>query len=117
MDLDSIYSKWATTFHGLVVHNRLGRETKPGFSMSLYVLESLRGRYCTSTNSEVASKGLKHVRDTLSRNYGRAHKSAKTRGLTRQRDFADIPTEVLDKIQIIFYSDPINAAFRALGMD
>ena len=34
-----------------------------------------------------------------------------------KRDFADIPTEVLDKIQIIFYSDPINAAFRALGVD
>jgi ATP-dependent Lon protease len=34
-----------------------------------------------------------------------------------KRDFADIPTEVLDKIQINFYSDPINAAFRALGVD
>jgi ATP-dependent Lon protease len=34
-----------------------------------------------------------------------------------KRDFADIPTEVLDKLQIIFYSDPINAAFRALGVD
>jgi predicted ATP-dependent Lon-type protease len=25
--------------------------------------------------------------------------------------------EILDKIQIIFYSDPINATFRALGVD
>lgn len=34
-----------------------------------------------------------------------------------KRDFADIPTDVLDKVQIIFYSDPINAAFRAMGLD
>jgi ATP-dependent Lon protease len=34
-----------------------------------------------------------------------------------KRDFADIPSDVLDKVQIIFYSDPINAAFRAMGMD
>lgn len=34
-----------------------------------------------------------------------------------KRDFADIPSDVLDKLQIIFYSDPINAAFRAMGLD
>jgi ATP-dependent Lon protease len=34
-----------------------------------------------------------------------------------KRDFADIPGDILDKIQIIFYSDPVNAAFRAMGID
>ena len=34
-----------------------------------------------------------------------------------KRDFADIPSEVLDKLQIIFYSDPISAAFRAAGLE
>jgi ATP-dependent Lon protease len=33
-----------------------------------------------------------------------------------KRDFADIPSDVLDKLQIIFYSDPVNAAFRAMGL-
>ncbi len=33
-----------------------------------------------------------------------------------KRDFADIPSDILDKIQIIFYSDPVNAAFRAMGL-
>ena len=32
-----------------------------------------------------------------------------------KRDFADIPSDVLDKPQIIF-SDPVNAAFRAMGL-
>lgn len=34
-----------------------------------------------------------------------------------KRDFADIPSEVLDKLQIIFFSDPVNAAFRAMGLE
>jgi len=33
-----------------------------------------------------------------------------------KRDFADIPSDVLDKLQIIFYSDPVSAAFRAMGL-
>jgi ATP-dependent Lon protease len=34
-----------------------------------------------------------------------------------KRDFADIPSDILDKLQIVFYSDPINAAFRAMGLE
>ncbi len=34
-----------------------------------------------------------------------------------KRALFDAPSDVLDKLQIIFYSDPINAAFRALGLD
>jgi len=37
--------------------------------------------------------------------------------LESKRDFVDVPGDVLDKLQIIFYSDPINAAFRAMGLD
>jgi ATP-dependent Lon protease len=34
-----------------------------------------------------------------------------------KRDFGDIPSDVLDKLQIIFFSDPVNAAFRAMGLE
>ncbi len=34
-----------------------------------------------------------------------------------KRDFADLPADVIDKLQIVFYSDPTNAAFRALGLE
>jgi ATP-dependent Lon protease len=34
-----------------------------------------------------------------------------------KRDFADIPSDVLDKLQIAFYSDPVNAALRALEVE
>jgi len=34
-----------------------------------------------------------------------------------KRDFADVPSDVLGKLQIIFYSDPISASFRATGLE
>jgi len=32
-------------------------------------------------------------------------------------DFADIPSYILDKLEISFYSDPINAGLRAMELD
>jgi len=37
--------------------------------------------------------------------------------LENKRDFLDTPGDVLDKLQIIFFSEPINAAFRAMGLE
>ncbi len=34
-----------------------------------------------------------------------------------KHDFADLPADVIDKLQIVFYSDPTNAAFRAMGLE
>lgn len=37
--------------------------------------------------------------------------------IENKRDLVDVPGDVLDKLQIIFYSDPMNAAFRAMGLE
>jgi ATP-dependent Lon protease len=34
-----------------------------------------------------------------------------------KRDLADVPDELLNKIHPIFYTDPINAAIRAMGLE
>ncbi len=34
-----------------------------------------------------------------------------------KRDLADVPDEVLNKLQPVFYTDPLNAAIRALGLE
>jgi len=34
-----------------------------------------------------------------------------------KRDLADVPDEVLNKLQAIFYTDPTNAAIRAMGLE
>jgi len=37
--------------------------------------------------------------------------------LENKRALVDVPGDVLDKLQIIFYSDPVNAAFRAMELE
>jgi ATP-dependent Lon protease len=32
-----------------------------------------------------------------------------------RRDFAELPAEVIDKLRIDFYSDPVQAAYKALA--
>jgi predicted ATP-dependent Lon-type protease len=34
-----------------------------------------------------------------------------------KRDILDVPGDVLDWQQIIFYSEPLNSAFRAMGLE
>ena len=34
-----------------------------------------------------------------------------------KRDLADVPDEVLNKLQPVFYTDPINAAIRAMALE
>ena len=34
-----------------------------------------------------------------------------------KRDLADVPDEVLNKLQVIFYTDPTNATLRAMGLE
>ena len=34
-----------------------------------------------------------------------------------KRDLADVPDETLHKLQPIFYTDPLNAAIRAMGLE
>ncbi len=37
--------------------------------------------------------------------------------IENKRDLVDVPGDVLGKLQIIFYADPVNAAFRAMGLE
>ncbi len=37
--------------------------------------------------------------------------------IENKRDLVDVPGDVLGKLQIIFYADPANAAFRAMGLE
>jgi len=34
-----------------------------------------------------------------------------------KRDLVDVPGDVLGTLQIIFYADPVNAPFRAMGVE
>ena len=34
-----------------------------------------------------------------------------------KRDIADVPDELLNRLQTAFYTDPLNAAIKALGLE
>ena len=34
-----------------------------------------------------------------------------------KRDIADVPDEVLNRLQPVFYTDPMHAAIRAMGLE
>ena len=34
-----------------------------------------------------------------------------------KRDLADVPDAVLDRLQPVFYSDPLNAVIRAMSLE
>lgn len=62
---DSLDCKLIEAFPGRVVRKDLVHRLKVGFSVPVYVLEYLLGKYCSSTDDEEISQGLQLVKDTI----------------------------------------------------
>jgi len=93
--MDRVDEKLTATFPGVVVRKDLVRQMKSGFNVPIYVLEYLLGKYCSSTDPEIISQGLIHVRETLSQNYVRADESEKVKAITRQKG----EHRIIDKVK------------------
>jgi len=93
--MDAADEKLTTSFPGLVVRKDLVRQMKSGFNVPVYVLEHLLGKYCSSTDPEIISRGLTHVRETLSQNFVRADESEKVKAITRQKG----QHRIIDKVK------------------
>jgi hypothetical protein len=101
--LDALDQKAAAAFPGLVVRKDLLRRLRSAYSVPIFVIEFLHGKYCASTDPTVIEQGMAFV------NVDEA--------IVRERDLADVSGEVLNKLQPVFYTDPINAAIRAIGLE
>jgi ATP-dependent Lon protease len=112
--MDSLDTELATHFPGRVVRKDLVRQTKTGFSVPVYVLEYLLGKYCSSTDPEVIAQGLEYVRDTLSRNYVRADESEKSKSLTREAGTHRIIDKV--KVRLVETEDKYWAGLTNMGV-
>ena len=67
--LDPIDLKSAEQFPGLVVRKDLLRRVRSAYSVPMFVIEFLLGRYCASTDPQVIEEGLAFVRETLRSKY------------------------------------------------
>ena len=67
--LDDLDEKAARLFPGLVVRKDLLRRMRNSFSVPMFVIEFLLGKYCASTDPQVIEDGLEFVRQSLSQKY------------------------------------------------
>jgi ATP-dependent Lon protease len=69
LTLDELDEKVANLFPGLVVRKDLLRRMRNSFSVPMFVIEFLLGKYCASTDPQVIEDGLEFVRQSLSQKY------------------------------------------------
>ena len=65
MTPDALDDKLIAAFPGRVVRKDLVQKLKVGFSIPVYVLEYLLGKYCSTTDEQEIVQGLQHVKDTI----------------------------------------------------
>ena len=74
----------------------------------------------TVVAGEMSVKGMLHRVENLPERLELAHDAGAKRVLIpseNKRDLADVPDEILNRLQPVFYTDPINAAIRAMGLE
>ncbi|MBI4602608.1 MAG: ATP-dependent Lon protease, partial [Planctomycetes bacterium] len=73
--LDELDRKLAAAFPGRVVRKDLVKRLKVGFSVPVYVLEYLLGKYCSTTDEEEIRKGLEQVKSAIAERIVRGDQS------------------------------------------
>src|SRR5512138_1635214 len=63
--LDTLDEKLINAFPGRVVRKDLVKKLKVGFSIPVYVLEYLLGKYCSTTDESEISEGLRSVKEAI----------------------------------------------------
>ena len=69
---DPLDTKLLAAFPGRVVRKDLVHKLKVGFSVPVYVLEYLLGKYCSTTDEAEIATGLQHVKETIAERIVRA---------------------------------------------
>ena len=94
--LDALDQKVTDLFPGMVVRKDLLPAMRSAFSVPMFVIEFLLGRYCASTDPEVIHEGLEFVRDTLARKYVKADEREMVKAKIRQQGSYDL----IDKVSV-----------------
>ena len=69
LTLDALDEKVASTFPGLVVRKDLVRRLRSAYSVPMFVIEFLLGKYCASTDPAVIDQGMDFVQRSLTDKY------------------------------------------------
>jgi ATP-dependent Lon protease len=95
--LDALDEKAAILLPGLVVRKDLVRRMRSAFSVPMFVIEFLLGKYCASTDAEVIEDGLDFVRQTLAEKYVKPDERKVVKARIKQHTTYD----VIDKVGVV----------------
>src|SRR5215469_14315892 len=82
---DALDEKVTRAFAGKVVRKDLVRRVKVGANVPVFVLESLLGKYCASSDDVAIQIGLQVVNDTLANNYIRPDESMRAQSKVKEK--------------------------------
>ena len=83
--VDSLDKKLISAFPGRVVRKDLVQRLKVGFSIPVYVLEYLLGKYCSTTDETQIDSGVANVKDLIKERIVRSDQSELIKARLQQR--------------------------------
>lgn len=95
-ELDALDQKLLEQFPGKTVRKDLVTPLKGEYQVPNYVLEFLLGRYCSSTDEEVVTEGLREVQRILSEHFVRSEQAPRIQSLVRERG----KYKLIDKVKV-----------------
>lgn len=94
--MDSLDVTANEVFPGLVVRKDLLRLVRSAYSVPMFVIEFLLGKYCASMDQDVVQEGLEYVRETLRSKYVKPDE----RELIKSRVKEQTSLQVIDKVRV-----------------
>ncbi len=94
--LDELDEALAQAFPGLVVRKDLLRRMRASFSVPMFVMEFLLGKYCASTDEDVIEEGLDFVRETLGAKYVKPDERERVKARAKRQG----TYEIIDKVRV-----------------
>ena len=96
--VDTLDQRLMRTFPGRVVRKDLVQKLKVGFSIPVYVLEYLLGKYCSTTDEDEIAQGLQLVKDAIAERVVRADQGE----LIKARLQRTGSLKIIDLVTVIF---------------
>lgn len=94
--LDALDEKVNAAFPGLVVRKDLLRSLRSAYSVPMFVIEFLLGKYCASPDPDVIAQGMEFVRRNLSQKYVKPDEREVVRARVQQQG----SYQVIDRVSV-----------------
>src|SRR3990172_13088979 len=113
--LDALDQKANAAFPGLVVRKDLPRRLRSAYSVPIFVIEFLLGKYCASPDPTVIEQGMQFVRRNLAEKYVKPDEREIVRaGVQQQGEY-----QIIDKVSAALreVDDKYWAALHNINLD